>query len=85
MDLPHLLIFFEIMFALERSIPVRSSESLSFKTPNSWLDEPGIRRKYDEMVFDRGARGGKTAEKVLGIGHKVFDKALRAFLSIRSR
>ncbi|MES9897178.1 MAG: hypothetical protein ABW141_20055, partial [Candidatus Thiodiazotropha endolucinida] len=34
------------------------------------------------MVFDRGASGGKTAEKVLGVGHKVFDKALRVALEL---
>ena len=76
-DLPHLRTFFENMLALERRRPARSGESLTFKTPDTWLDEPGIRRRYDEMVFDRSAPGGKTAEKVLGVGHKVFDKALR--------
>lgn len=76
-DLPDLRTFFENMLALERRRPTRSGESLTFKTPDTWLDEPGIRRRYDEMVFDRSVPGGKTAEKVLGVGHKVFDKALR--------
>lgn len=77
-DLPDLCDFFENMLALERRRPTRTGESLTFKTPGAWLDEPGIRRRYDEMVFDRRVPGGKTAEKVLGVGHKVFDKALRA-------
>ena len=76
-DLPDLRTFFENMLALERRRPARAGDSLTFKTPESWLDEPGIRRRYDEMVFDRSIPGGKTAEKVLGVGHKVFDKALR--------
>ncbi len=79
-DLPHLRIFFENMLALQRRRALRNGEKLSFKTPETWLDEPGIRRKYEEMVFDRGATGGKTAEKVLGVGHKIFDKALRVAL-----
>ena len=76
-DLPHLRNFFENMLTLQRRRPVRSAKSLTFKTPEAWLDEPGIRRRYDDMVFERGAPGEKTAEKVLGVGHRVFDKALR--------
>ena len=79
-DLPNLRVFFETMLTLQRRRPVRVGESLTFKTPDSWLDEPGIRRKYDEMVFDRGAPAGKSADKVLGVGHKVFDKALKVAL-----
>lgn len=76
-DLPHLRQFFETMLALSRRRPVRTDEGLSFKTPDEWLDEPGIRRKYDDMVFDRSVPGGRSAEQVIGVGHKVFDKALR--------
>lgn len=76
-DLPHLRQFFETMLILSRRRPVRSEEGLSFKTPEEWLDEPGIRRKYDDMVFDRSVPGGRSAEQVIGVGHKVFDKALR--------
>lgn len=76
-DLPHLRPFFETMLSLNRRRPVRTGEGLSFKTPDDWLDEPGIRRKYEDMVFDRAAPGGRSAEKVMGVGHKVFDKALR--------
>lgn len=76
-DLPHLRQFFESVLILNRRRPIRTDERLSFKTPDDWLDEPGIRRKYEDMVFDRAVPGGKTAEKVLGVGHKIFDKALR--------
>lgn len=76
-DLPDLRQFFENMLVLSRRRPVKIDKGLSFKTPEEWLDEPGIRRKYDDMVFDRTAPGGKSAEKVIGVGHKVFDRALR--------
>lgn len=76
-DLPELRKFFENMLALNRRRPVRTREGLSFKTPDNWLDA-GIRRKYEDMVFDRTVPGGRSAEKVIGVGHKVFDKALRA-------
>lgn len=76
-DLPHLEQFFESMLVLNRRRPVRSPDGLSFKTPDDWLDEPGIRRKYEDVVFDRTARGRDAAERVIGVGHKLFDKALR--------
>ena len=76
-DLPELRQFLENMLLLSRRRPVRNQEGLSFKTPDDWLDEPGIRRKYEDMVFDRTAPGGRSAEKIIGVGHKVFDKALR--------
>jgi hypothetical protein len=76
-DLPHLEQFFESMLVLNRRRPVRGADGLSFKTPDDWLDEPGIRRKYEDVVFDRTARGRDAAERVIGVGHKLFDKALR--------
>ena len=76
-DLPELQPFFENMLALSRRRVVRTEEEFSFKTPDEWLDEPGIRRRYEDMVFLRTSPGGRSAEKVIGVGHKVFDKALR--------
>ena len=76
-DLPHLERFFEGMLALSRRRPSRSPEGLSFKTPDDWLDEPGIRPRYENVVFDRRAHGRNAAERVIGVGHKLFDKALR--------
>jgi len=76
-DLPDLRIFFENMLTLHRRRPLRSGESLSFKTPDTWLDEIGIRRKYDSLIFNRSVPKGESSEKVIGVGHKVFDKATR--------
>lgn len=76
-DLPHLQPFLENMLSIHRRRSVRTEEGISFKTPEDWLDEPGIRRKYEKMVFDRTATGRNAAERIIGVGHKVFDKALR--------
>ena len=76
-DLPQLQPFFETMLSLHRRRPARTEDGLSFKTPEDWLDEPGIRRKYEKMLFDRAVSGKSAAERILGVGHKVFDKALR--------
>tara|TARA_R110001583_G_scaffold158496_1_gene310430 strand:- start:12012 stop:14693 length:2682 start_codon:yes stop_codon:yes gene_type:complete len=75
-DLPHLRFFFENMLTAERRRVSRVGDFLTFKTPENWLDEPGMRRKYEDMVFDRNVPTGR-AEKVLGVGHIVFDKALK--------
>ena len=75
-DLPHLQVFFEsILIACRRRV-VHGDDGLTFKTPDEWLDEPGVRRKYEGMVFDRTAPVS-SAEKILGVGHKAFDKALK--------
>lgn len=76
-DLPELRPFFENMLTLSRRRVVRKEEEFSFKTPDEWLNEPGIRQRYEGMVFLRTSLGGRSAEKVIGVGHKVFDKALR--------
>ncbi|MES9887333.1 MAG: SNF2-related protein [Candidatus Sedimenticola sp. 6PFRAG1] len=76
-DLPHLQKYFENMLSLHRRRPIRSDLGMTFKTPDEWLDEPGMRRKYENMLFDRSAPGGRTAEKILGVGHKIFDKSLK--------
>ena len=81
-DLPHLRPFFENMLTLHRRRIQRSGAALSFKTPDLWLDEPGVRTKYEGLVFDRSALGDETAEKVLGVGHRAFDKALREALDL---
>ncbi len=76
-DLPHLQKYFESMLSLHKRRAVKSELGMTFKTPDEWLDEPGMRRKYENMLFDRSSSGGKTAEKILGVGHKIFDKSLK--------
>lgn len=68
------------MLTIHRRRPLTTDSGLTFKTPEEWLDEPGIRRKYENMLFDRSAPGGKTAEKIIGVGHKIFDKSLKIAL-----
>lgn len=79
-DLPDLKKYFENMLTIHRRRPLTTDSGLTFKTPEEWLDEPGIRRKYENMLFDRSAPGGKTAEKIIGVGHKIFDKSLKIAL-----
>ncbi len=79
LDLPALRSFITSMLMLnQRMVKQNDDDSISFLTPEPWLkDEPGIRRRYDQMIFDRKARGKEALSHILGVGHKVMDKALQ--------
>jgi hypothetical protein len=80
-DLPDLRPFLEAMLIQNRRRPKRGEDgSLSFKTPDSWLKEVGVRPAYDGLVFDRNVRGKDAVQRVVGIGHKIMDEALRQAL-----
>ena len=75
-DLPALRPFFENMLHNNKRRIQIDEGALSFKTPDAWRTELGIRKKYEGLVFDRTISGRHAAESVIGVGHKVFDKAL---------
>jgi hypothetical protein len=75
-DLPDLRSFFESMLELSGRRPQRESDgSLRFRTPVDWL-EFGIEREYSGLLFERGV-GPKSVPKVLGVGNRLMDIALR--------
>jgi superfamily II DNA or RNA helicase len=76
LDIPALKPFITSMLTLNNRRPREDSEGLSFKTPDAWLGDPGIRKSYEGMSFDRSKRSKDAAQKVLGVGHKVFNQAL---------
>ena len=43
----------------------------------AWCEEPGIRTKYSGLVFDRNCRDRDAAQKVLGVGNKLMDLAIK--------
>lgn len=75
-DLPELRPFFLNALTLNGRRPQEDDKGLTFKTPESWLGEPGIRRSYEDMVFDRDLRSKDAQKRILGVGHRVLDKAL---------
>jgi hypothetical protein len=54
--------------------------SLGFKTPDAWLREVGVRSAYEGLIFDRSARGEDAVQRVVGVGHKIMEQALRQAL-----
>jgi ERCC4-related helicase len=78
-DLPDLKPFMLGMLSLNGRLVRQSEENdtLGFKTPDRWREEPGVRRKYDGMTFDRNYRGRDGAVKILGVGNRVVNLAIR--------
>ncbi|GAM10430.1 putative ATP-dependent helicase YqhH [Geobacter sp. OR-1] len=83
-DLPALQPFLEAMLSMNGRRIVKDEEGISFKTPDEWLTEPGVRTTYENMVFDRNLRGQDAAKRVLGVGHKVIDHAIKQSLDYTS-
>ena len=83
-DLNDLQSFFESMLVYNQKRVVRSENAISFNTPDSWRVDMGIRPKYEGLVFDRDHKQSQIAEKVIGVGHRVFDLAVKQALSLTS-
>ncbi len=81
-DLKDLQSFFENMLAFNRKRIMRINNTISFNTPDSWKVDMGIRQKYEGIVFDRDQKQSQSAEKVMGVGHRVFNLALKQALSL---
>lgn len=79
-DLPALQPFLEAMLSVNGKRIIKDEQGLSFKTPDGWLVDPGVKESYEKMVFSRNLRGQDAAKRVLGVGHKVFDQALKQAL-----
>jgi hypothetical protein len=80
-DLPDLRPFVEAMLIQNRRRPKRGDDgSLGFKTPEAWQREVGVRSTYEGLIFDRSARGRDTVQRVVGVGHKILEQALRQAL-----
>lgn len=75
-DLEDLQPFFEAMLSLNKRRVIRDDSGLSFKTPDEWLKNVGIRQRYEGLLFERNLRGKDAALRVVGVGHKVFDQAI---------
>ena len=84
-DLPDLLPFFLAMLALNGRRPEVEDQQVSFKTPDAWLRTPGVRQRYEKLVFDRQVTGREAAERVVGVGHQVFDQALKQAIDFPAR
>jgi hypothetical protein len=76
-DIPALRPFLKDMVECHHRRVTESGGAISFLAPEAWAAQPGVRERYDGMTFDREA--GEQG-KVLGVGHRLVDVALREAL-----
>jgi hypothetical protein len=72
LDLPDLKPFFKAALQFNKRKVVEENGGIDFKTPEPWLDSPGILKQYHGMMFDRRS----PEDKILGVGQRLVDLAL---------
>jgi superfamily II DNA or RNA helicase len=77
LDLLALRPFMISMLTLNKRQVRQDGEAISFITPEAWSGEPGVRPRYENMIFDRQNRAKDGISKILGVGHKIIDQAIR--------
>jgi len=75
-DLKDLQPFFETMLLLNKRRIMKKEDGITFKTPDEWLQDSGVKRRYQDLVFNRSIKGKDASVRVLGVGHRAFDQAL---------
>ena len=75
-DLPDLVPFFYGALLKNRRRPDREGGAFSFRTPNAWLVAPGVRSRYDDLIFHRHPHDAEESRRIVGVGHQVLDQAL---------
>lgn len=75
-DLDDLRHFFEAMLHLNKRRIFRDGDAISFKTPETWLKNPGDRSRYEGLVFSRNVKGKDASQRIVGVGHRAFDHAI---------
>lgn len=76
-DLPDLQPFFETMLQLNKRRISRTDEGLSFITPELWLVDSAILKRYEHLHFDRTCRDRVKVNNLLGVGHRLMSQALK--------
>lgn len=75
-DLHDLQPFFEAMLLLNKRRIGREGDGISFKTPDEWLTDPGVRIRYEGLLFSRDVKGREASLRIVGVGHRAFDRAI---------
>jgi ERCC4-related helicase len=85
-DLPDIKPFFLNALAMNRKRVNESDCGISFNTPDAWCEvDFAVMQRYSELTFDRSVRGPEAASRVVGVGHRAFEQALRQSLLLDSR
>jgi len=75
LDLNDLSLFFDSMMRLNHHrLEVNDDGLMSFKTPKNWITSYGIKRRYNNLLFDRTDK--REDVDILGVGHPIIENAL---------
>jgi superfamily II DNA/RNA helicase len=74
-DLQELQPFFETMLHLNKRRFSKENNKISFKTPEKWLVDAGIKTHYEELMFYRYLK--EETKNIIGVGNRVFDLAIQ--------
>ncbi|RIL02155.1 hypothetical protein DCC78_08805 [bacterium] len=76
-DLPQIEPFFRTMLSLSGRQARDEAGGISFKTPDAWRRQVGVRLEYEGLHFDRRVQGKEAIERIAGVGHKAVDLAIK--------
>ncbi len=76
-DLQDLERFFTLMMEASGRRVFKRDDGIEVKTPAEWTEDYALAERYEGLLFDRKASLGRQgATRLLGVGHRLFDKAL---------
>jgi SNF2 family DNA or RNA helicase len=83
-DLPDLERYFSMMLETSGRRVFRRPDGLEVKTPTEWTEaDYALADRYEGLVFDRNADLGRNGSaRLIGVGHRLFDKVLREGLAL---
>ncbi|MET3763109.1 SNF2-related protein [Sphingomonas sp. UYEF23] len=85
-DLSDLERFFSGVLARHGRRVFKRETGLEVKAPDEWVREDyALRERYEGLAFDRTLVGAQAATRVVGVGHRLFDRALREAEGLPSR
>jgi superfamily II DNA or RNA helicase len=77
-DLPDLERFFSGIIALNGRRVFKRDDGLEIKTPEVWMRQDyALADRYEGLAFDRALSGPAASTRVIGVGHRLFDRSLR--------
>lgn len=79
-DLPDLERFFAMMMEAQGRRVFRRDDGLDVLSPEKWVDEDyAMQDRYKGLLFDRNVRLGdrEGPTRLVGVGHTLFDRALK--------
>lgn len=76
-DLPNLRPFFDSMLEINKRRITRNGDYFEFLTPEKWMNNIGMQKKYTNVTYSRKGRLDST---IIGVGNRFFDESIKQAL-----